>query len=57
MSRVLTSFRQDPAGGGGLVSSGVSAVVNETTLLVLKMERTALGSDSFSLYVNPALGN
>ncbi len=44
-------------GGGGLVSSGVSALVGETTLLVVKMERTALGSDSFSLFVNPVLGN
>ena len=44
-------------GGGGLISSGVSAVVGATTLLVLKMERTAIGSDSFSLFVNPELGN
>lgn len=44
-------------GGGGLVSSGMSAVVGDTTLLVLRMERSALGSDSFSLFVNPVLGD
>lgn len=39
-------------GGFGQVSSGASAVVGRTTLLVLKAEFIA-GNDQFSLYVDP----
>jgi hypothetical protein len=42
-------------GGGGPVSSGVSAVVGATTLLVVKAEFQA-GADTFTLFLNPAPG-
>jgi hypothetical protein len=46
-------------GGIGQVSSNVSAVVGQTTLLVLKVELPAVQqvSDTFTLYVNPTLGS
>jgi hypothetical protein len=50
-----SDYLLETRGGTGQVSSGVSAVVGATTLLVVKAEFQA-GNDTFTLYLNPTPG-
>ena len=52
----LGEYVVETAGGVGQVSSGTSAVVGQTTFLVLKAQFLS-GNDIFTLYANPAPGD
>lgn len=54
-SGALNQYIQETRGGVGQVSSGVSAVVGQAALLVLKLELLP-GNDRSTLYVNPTPG-
>lgn len=43
-------------GGSGQFSSGVSAQIDETALIVVKAEFDDAGLDQFTMYVNPTPG-
>lgn len=52
----FTNWGMETLGGTDIVESNVPATVNQTALLVLKMESASRGFDRFTLYVNPTPG-
>lgn len=52
----FTNWGMETFGGTDIVQSNVPATVNQTALLVLKMESASNGFDRFTLYVNPTPG-